>query len=222
MRLMITILLLCTVALVARAADDNAKKSAAVKEPALQSELIRRFKADQVARQTLVDWLKQNGTPGDFEGDKLGGEKKAEFKKLADVVTKADTENAAWLKEVIAKHGWPSFSMVGKEGAIDAWLLVQHADADPKFQRQCLDLMTKHPNGEVQPSNVALLTDRVLLAEGKKQIYGTQFEFTDGKPMVLNLDDPANVDKRRAEVGLEPLEKYLEDSAKFYGANPAK
>lgn len=221
MRLLIATVLLCSVALVSRAADDNAKP-AAVKQPELQSELIRRFKADQTARQVLVDWLKQNGSGGDFSGNKLSDEKKAEFKKLADAVTKADEENTAWLKEVVAKHGWPSFSLVGKEGAFDAWLLVQHADADPKFQRQCLDLMTKLPKSEVQKDNLALLTDRVLLAEGKKQLYGTQFEITDGKLVSRNLADPENVDKRRAEVGLEPLEKYLEDSAKFYGASPAK
>ena len=62
-----------------------------------------------------------------------------------------------------------------------AWLLVQHADADVKFQRRCLDLMARLPKGEVSISNLAYLTDRVLLAEGKKQLYGTQFTSVDGK-----------------------------------------
>jgi len=221
MRLLVTTVLLCSVALVARAADDCAK-TAEVKQPELSKELLRRFKIDQAARQAVVDWTKQNGNPGDFGGEKLSGEKKTEFKKLADAVTKADEENVAWLKQVVAKQGWPSSSLVGKEGAFDAWLLVQHADADPKFQRQCLDLMTKLPDGEVQKDNLALLTDRVLLAEGKKQIYGTQLDITDGKVVPLDLEDPENVDKRRAEVGLEPLAKYLENSAKFYGVTPTK
>lgn len=227
MRLFITTALLCTVVLVSRAADDSAKKDddakpAAVKEPELRSELLRRFKVDQAARQGTVDWEKKNGTNGDVVEEKLSAEQKAEYKKLIETVLKADEEDTAWLKEVVSKHGWPSSSLVGKEGAFDAWLLVQHADADPKFQRQCLDLMTKLPKGEVQKDNLALLTDRVLLAEGKKQIYGTQFEITGGKLVPKNLEDPDNVDKRRAEVGMEPLAKYLENSAKFYGVSPTK
>jgi len=221
MRLFITAVLLCTSALAARAADDCAK-TAEVKQPELTKELLRRFKIDQAARQAVVDWTKQNGNPGDFGGEKLRGEKKTEFKKLADAVTKADEENVAWFKQVVAKHGWPSSSLVGKEGAFDAWLLVQHADADPKFQRQCLDLMTKLPDGEVQKDNLALLTDRVLLAEGKKQIYGTQLDITDGKVVPQDLEDPDNVDKRRAEVGLEPLAKYIDELAKAYGVTPTK
>lgn len=221
MRLLITTLLLCTVALVARAGDDNAKPEA-VKEPELRSELIRRFKTDQAARQATVDWEKKNGANGEVVVEKLSAEQKVEYQKLVDAVLAADKEDTAWLKEVVAKHGWPSISMVGGEASIAAWLLVQHADADPKFQRQCLDLMTKLPKGEVQKDNLALLTDRVLLAEGKKQIYGTQFEITDGKLVPRDLEDPDNVDKRRAEVGLEPLAKYLENAAKFYGVSPTK
>ena len=62
MRLLITTVLLCSVALVARAADDCAK-TAEVKQPELSKELLRRFKIDQAARQAVVDWTKQNGNP---------------------------------------------------------------------------------------------------------------------------------------------------------------
>jgi hypothetical protein len=61
----------------------------------------------------------------------------------ADAMTEADSENLPWLKELIAARGWPGASLVGADGAHHAWLLVQHVDADPVFQRQCLDLLTE-------------------------------------------------------------------------------
>ena len=94
---------------------------------------------------------------------------------------KFDGENTQWLKQIVEQRGWPTKSMVGSDGANAAWLLVQHADADIKFQRKCLDLMAALPKNEVSQTDFAYLTDRVLLAEGKNQLYGTQFDLVDGK-----------------------------------------
>ena len=66
--------------------------------------------------------------------------------------------------------------------------------------------------------NLALLTDRVLLAEGKKQLYGTQFTFVNGKLKPHPIQDEANVDKRRAEAGLPPLAEYAKMLEKVYGS----
>lgn len=133
-------------------------------------------------------------------------------------VKAADEENLPWLKQVIATVGWPGKSLVGSDGAHDAWLLVQHADADPAFQRDCLELLTAAA-GQTEASwrEVAYLTDRVLLAEGKPQEYGTQATGRDGGYAARNLRDPAGVNERRARMGLGPLAAYLEQLAKTYG-----
>lgn len=66
-------------------------------------------------------------------------------------------------------------------------------------------------NGKAQGSNLALLEDRVALGMGKKQIYGSQIgrDETTNLYYVSPLEDPDNVDKRRAEVGLGPLADYV-------------
>ncbi len=66
-------------------------------------------------------------------------------------------------------------------------------------------------NGKAFPANLAYLEDRVAVRQGKKQIYGSQIG---GDPetqicYVLPLEDPDNVDKRRAEAGLPPLAEYV-------------
>ena len=95
---------------------------------------------------------------------------------------RADSDNLPWIRQVIAEHGWPGRSDVGDDGAQAAWLLVQHADADPAFQRDCLGLLTSAVGqGEARRSHLALLTDRVLVAEGQPQEYGTQLRYRDGE-----------------------------------------
>ena len=78
------------------------------------------------------------------------------------------------------------------------------------------------PRDEIRSSDVAYLTDRVLLAEGKKQVYGTQFTLTNGKCQPRPLEDEAHVDQRRQEVGLPPLAAYLKEAESFYGGGSRK
>ena len=148
----------------------------------LRAQLLRRVEKDQVARKALDP----------------------------DAMREADGENLPWLKCVIAAHGWPGASLVGTDGAHAAWLLAQHADADPAFQRQCLDLLTAAVEaGEARMRELAYLTDRVLLAEGKPQVYGTQVTRRGDTWSPRNLGDPDGVDARRATADLGPLAEYL-------------
>lgn len=187
------------------------------KDADLRLELLRRVKTDQDARTALIAWSKEHGAGGVINPATLSADRKAEYEKLLGAVRQADRENTARLNEVVETAGWPTTTLVGKDGANAAWLLVQHADDDPKFQRKCLDRMTKVPKGEVSQIDVAYLTDRVLLAEGKKQVYGTQFTSAGGKWEPRPLEDPANVDKRRGEVGLSPLAEYVKQLEALYG-----
>ena len=62
--------------------------------------------------------------------------------------------------------------------------------------------------GEVSSIHVAYLTDRVLLAEGEGQVYGTQMMLVEGEYQPRGLRDPETVDERRAEAGLCTLAEY--------------
>ena len=108
--------------------------------------------------------------------------------------------------------------MVGEDGAHAAWLLAQHADRDPAFQRRCLDLISEAAEaGEASLAELAYLTDRVLLAEGQPQEYGTQMEGREEGWAPRRLRDPANVDERRAAMSLGPLSEYVARMAHEYG-----
>ncbi len=92
-----------------------------------------------------------------------------------------------------------------------AWLLVQHADHDVVFQRACLKLIEQAAkNGQAHNSDVAYLTDRVLVNEGKPQLYGTQFHVVKGVRQPRPLHDPENVDRRRKSMDLSTIKEYTE------------
>jgi hypothetical protein len=136
-------------------------------------------------------------------------------------MTAIDRKNTARLKEIIDRHGWPGKSLVGDDGANAAWLLVQHADLDRPFQKRCLDLMKEAvKKKEASAQNLAYLTDRVLVGEGKKQIYGTQFKQEGDKFVPQPIEDEANVDRRRKEVGLPTLEEYRKLMEEVYRRKP--
>lgn len=57
--------------------------------------------------------------------------------------------------------------------------------------------------------DVALLTDRVLRAQGKPQRYGTQFKpGADGSMVLEPTEDEAGLDARRRAVGLPSMAVY--------------
>ena len=128
-----------------------------------------------------------------------------------------DEENTRRMKEIVAQIGWPTRSKVGKQAAFTAWLLVQHADHDREFQKYCLELMYAQPIDEVEPRDTAHLEDRVRVAAGRPQRYGTQF-FTnsEGEFGPRAIEDIEHVDQRRAELGMDTLEEYTKFIKEFY------
>jgi hypothetical protein len=115
------------------------------------------------------------------------------------------TRNGDRLDEIMTAQGWPTAAMVGEEAATRAWLIAQHADRQLSVQRKALALMELAvADGESSPRELAFLRDRVLVNEGRPQIYGTQIaDVQNGVPIPWPCQDPEFMDKRRAEVGIE-------------------
>lgn len=121
--------------------------------------------------------------------------------------------NAARLKQVIAEHGWPGRTLVGEDGALAAWFIVQHAIGDPHFMRQALELLRDAVvRAEVSPAQPAFLEDRICCFEGRPQVYGTQFEpGDDGLPRPYVIADPEHVNERRRAIGLNTIEERTQE-----------
>lgn len=173
-------------------------KSIKLSDPSLAEELAERYARDQAAEQAVI----KAGVASESSAEAM---KSVPMEHLL-AVQKADLE---WLEPIVGAHGFPTVQQVGLKGVEHAWMLVQHADMDRKFQGQVLaDLKPRLTSEPFLRGDYALLMDRVRLAENKQQIYGTQFTTKNGRMVMQSTEDPARLDTRRASMGLMPIADY--------------
>lgn len=114
-------------------------------------------------------------------------------------------------KQIVRRFGWPTFSLVGKHAAHSFWLLVQHADLDHVFQKKCLKLIIEAAKkNQAFLTDVAYLTDRVRIAEGEKQLFGTQFTVKNNALVLKPIANRRTINTRRKKHGLDTIEAYIQ------------
>ena len=120
-----------------------------------------------------------------------------------------DAANMKRLAEIIDAYGWPGLRFAGAASQT-AFLVLQHADH--ASQRKYMPLLRAAvKRSDAMAGHLALLEDRVRIADGKPQLYGSQLG---GNPLRFDpIEDEAHVDERRRSIGLEPLAEY----AKHFG-----
>ncbi|GAK34431.1 hypothetical protein AQ1_02330 [alpha proteobacterium Q-1] len=93
------------------------------------------------------------------------------------------------------------------------WLATLHADNHPLLQHKAADIFEKAAKaGRFPGKRAANLVDRLELAEGRPQIYGTLYDCEDGKLRPPSITDPEQIDARRAAIGLTPYATYIKES----------
>jgi hypothetical protein len=120
--------------------------------------------------------------------------------------------NARALDEIIVEIGYPTIDKVGVEANEASWLVIQHSIGQPDFMKKCVKLLEDAVDeGKGNPKNLAYLTDRIAVYEGKPQRYGTQFDWDEnGELSPHHFDDLSKVNERRKSIGLNTLEAQTE------------
>ncbi|MFM9944616.1 MAG: DUF6624 domain-containing protein [Bacteroidia bacterium] len=128
------------------------------------------------------------------------------FKSILKMMVYYDSINLIRVKSIIDRYGWLSQNEVGNKGNSTLWLVIQHSDL--KTQEKYFPIMKEAvKNGKATKGELAYLEDRMLMNQGKKQLYGTQYKLNEkNRQMELWLiEDPLNLNKRRESVGLPPM-----------------
>lgn len=144
------------------------------------------------------------------EVEQVYGQKSPQMSILLNQMAIKDSLNLIQVKKIIDERGWLGPEIIGQQGNMTLFLVVQHADL--QTQKKYLPIMKKAVrNKKADASNFAFLRDRVAKRTNKKQIYGSQVgrEKESGIYYVFPLISPKNVNKRRAKMGLPPIEDYL-------------
>ena len=154
---------------------------------------LRMYRLDQMGREAMLK-VDLSTLPPDQE--------KAASQAMWKVQEDADEANLNALLAVLPPEGWFLRSRYGEGPVQTAFLIIQHSNPE-QWRRFVPVLEPLVAVGEVDGAQFGLMYDRLAVNEGRPQRYGTQVTCEDGRWVIDydNLEDPANVDHRRAEAG---------------------
>jgi hypothetical protein len=173
-----------------------------VENKELQIELIKMYINDQYVRSNLMTDLlsKYNLLKSEVIIDSFGVD--------------TDERNRERLKEIIKENGFPTRNLVGNDAMQGIFLIIQHSDGDKEWQKsQLINIENAVKKGDMDGQSFAYLYDRIKINSGEKQLYGTQFSKVDPVNKTVELaetEDIENLERRRMEVGMMPINMYKE------------
>lgn len=167
----------------------------------LQTSLETIYENDQRVRRDLN------------ENARSFGRSSEQFKASLVRVGEADQQNLALVTEILDRHGWLSRKLVGPKANSALFLVIQHSPLETQKKYQPL-LKLAVSAGAADKRELAMLDDRIAVAEGRPQRYGTQIHIgADGTASVPAVESPELLDERRDEVDLPPMSEYLKNWA---------
>ena len=164
-----------------------------------REKLVRLQARDQAGRDVLATL--------DLSGLTKEGRKTA-LAAMSEQIFRQDLRDQAELQALIPKSGWFPISVYGRDGALAAWLVVQHATNNPGLMRRTIASLDRmRHTGEAQPTAYAIMYDRVaLMFDHKPQRYGTQLGCQSGHLLPENVENPVYLDSRRKAAGFKQTE----------------
>jgi|GEM_PF-1946596 len=125
-------------------------------------------------------------------------------KGFGDMMT-VDQENRKTVVSILEKCGFPKAGEVELQSYNAIFFVLQHSPG-PIMGYYYRHVEAAVASGKINRSTFALMQDRLLMDFGYQQVYGTQIL----NNQLYELQDPDNVNLRRAEVGLGPIETYVQ------------
>ncbi|AKD03110.1 DUF6624 domain-containing protein [Pontibacter korlensis] len=164
----------------------------------LKAQLEKIYQTDQEVRRKISTVQQEHGPNS------------PEMQALWKEMSETDDINKKAVVAVLEEHGWPGISLVGPQASSAVFLVIQHSDKQT-MEKYLPMLKAAAEKGEAAKSQVALMEDRVRMNNGQPQLYGSQLRMNNDTEQyeLHTIEDEANVNKRRAEMGLEPLEEYM-------------
>ncbi len=138
------------------------------------------------------------------------------YKLSSKKMDQIDRNNLRIIKKIIEQFGYPKINVVDTPLNETVWLIIQH---NPNELEKYMPLLEKAGKaGDIEMTKVALSQDRMLMNQGKEQIYGSQGSSI-SQPIgtkqnqytffIWPIKNPNEVNKRRAEVGFKTtIEEY--------------
>lgn len=172
-------------------------------------ELYARAKTDTYIAEVLAQNV---GQP--YDELEINGVSGVPLDELLETISVGNDE---WLADAMSDITWFTFDEYGKDADKAAFFLLQHS-SNLELQKKAVAILEEvAKDGQSDSRNSGLLRDRISIKTDAPQVYGTQGHCVDkGKWQPFELVDPANVERRRSEIGLQPLVDYMDGMSDKY------
>lgn len=160
-----------------------------VKNEALRREILGMLEEDQAVRKPFLEGRLPNGAE-------------------ARVMRERDEADTKRLNQILDEYGFPGVKLVGVTATRDFIIMLLHSPSLELMKRALPHVERAARRKEIPPEDFASLYDRVLIHEGKPQLYGSNFKFEGGKVALDTTQEPAHLDERRRKLGLIPIGEY--------------
>jgi len=156
------------------------------------------FENDQRYRDQISEIEKEYG----FESE--------EMEAILGKMEKQDSLNLIIIEKILNERGWLGPDIIGGRGSSTLFAVIQHSP--PEILEKYLPMMREAvKKGDFRSDQLGLVEDRHNVYQNRKQVYGSQLDRDPetGELCVWPIEDPENVDKRRAEIGLNTIQEYI-------------
>jgi hypothetical protein len=137
-------------------------------------------------------------------------------KKQSLIIDRNHSINEKKVREILDNDGWPTRKMSGERGNWTICNVIQHSEN--KVRIHYLPMMRQAvKDKKLEPRFLVRAEDRIATERGDLQIYGGQMKYyPETKSFNLwPVFDPANIDKRRVEIGLDSIAIFLKNRFDF-------
>ena len=179
---------------------------------ALVAEIGAMYARDRLLRETIIAGLREANTAEARQAYIEGTQR--HFDRI-------DGENTRRLREIFAEMSWRDLRDISPSAAEQTFSLISHSN-DIAFKKEmAAQFEPLAREGVIPGDRYANLVDDIALEEGSPQVYGMNFACHHGVYQPRPVIDPANLNARRAAIGLNSIEEYTTEAVALYGECPA-
>lgn len=147
---------------------------------------------------------------------KVHGVESKEVLEQQRIYEKNHAINEKVVRDILDNSGWPDKAVIGERGNLTICNVIQHSANEVRIKY--LPVMKAAVLAkQLHPRFLVRAEDRIATEAGELQIYGGQMKYYPETESfnVWPVYDPANINKRRAAIGLGPIEEHLRNRFNF-------
>ena len=127
---------------------------------------------------------------------------------VASELVHVSKKNVETVKYIISQIGFPTIASTSKKAYEAAVLVVLHSEDIQLLTQSIKDLQNLDPTS-IDRRDIAYMIDKSKIIQNLPQMYGTQYKIgKDNTITYIDIEKPDELEKRRAELGMESFDDY--------------